>query len=287
LNKIIKSSIPLSLLIISPVRVLSHFGTDLLAQTPVTTTGDPNAQTLKEGNAGEIVVILQNLLVEKGYMDRDYVDGDFGPGTDAAVKQFQTDNSLTADGIVGPATWQVLCSTAVPPSDETPRMISCSDGSAGTSCPAETSQNPQPSVNKQIIAPLDAADSIYSANKTMFLGSKSLSLTPYLVTEAHSSDHGILKGVGNVTNNQTYISTHLSDELIQSRGNGTFETQDGESIAWITSAIGRPGDDGSWVFHEIILFNNTQSKSLALLNNSISLVKSTVGNEPDYIWVLE
>jgi peptidoglycan hydrolase-like protein with peptidoglycan-binding domain len=68
---------------------------------------------------GEIVVTLQNLLVEKGYIDGDYVDGDFGPGTEAAVKQFQTDNGLTADGIVGPTTWQALCSTAAPPSDET------------------------------------------------------------------------------------------------------------------------------------------------------------------------
>ena len=147
-------------------------------------------------------------------------------------------------------------------------------------------QTPQPSVNEQGTLPLDGADSIYSANKTKFLGSKNISLTPYRMTEEHSSDQGFLKGVGNITNNQTYISTHLSDELIQSTGNGTFETQDGESIAWITSAIGRPVDD-RWVFHEIILFNNTQSKSLALLNNSIGLVKSTVGNEPDYIWLLK
>jgi hypothetical protein len=134
---------------------------------------------------------------------------------------------------------------------------------------------------------LDTADSIYGANKTIDLGSKNISLTPYLVTEERSSDIGYLQGVGNVTNNQTYRSTHLSNELIQSTGNGTIETPDGESIAWITSAIGRPTDDGSWVFHEIILFNNTQSKSLALLNNSIGLVKSTVGNEPDYMWLLE
>jgi hypothetical protein len=269
------------------VGVLSHLGTDLLAQASVITTCDANAQTLKNGNAGEIVVKLQNLLVEKGYMERDYVDGDFGPGTDAAIKQFQTDNGMTADGIVGPATWQVLCSTAVPQSNKTPAMMSCTDGNAITSCPAESSQTRHPSVNKQITASLDPADSIYNANKTMSLGSKNISLTPYLVTEEHSSDQGILKGVGSVTNNQTYISTHLSDELIQSTGNGTIETQDGESIAWITSAIGRPADDGNWVFHEIILFNNTQSKSLALLNNSIGLVKSTVGNEPDFIWLLE
>jgi hypothetical protein len=147
-------------------------------------------------------------------------------------------------------------------------------------------QTPLPSVNEQVTQSLDVAGSIYSANSTEFLGSKNISLTPYRMTEEHSSDQGLLKGVGNVTNNQTYISTHLSDELIQSRGNGTFETLDGQSIAWISSAIGRPVD-GLWVFHGIILFNNTQSESLSLLNNSIGLSKDTIGNEPDYIWLLE
>ena len=148
-------------------------------------------------------------------------------------------------------------------------------------------QTPQPNVNEQGTLPLDGANSIYSANKTKFLGSKNISLTPYRMTEEHSSDQGFLKGVGNITNNQTYISTHLSDELIQSRGNGTFETpEDGQSIAWISSAIGRLVD-GRWVFHGIILFNNTQSESLSLLNNSIGLSKDTVGNEPNYIWLLK
>ena len=279
-------SLPLFLLITSTVAVLPHFGTDLLAQTPVTITCDPNTQTLKKGNAGEIVVTLQNLLVEKGYVDGDYVDGDFGPGTDAAVKQFQTDNGLTADGIVGPATWQALCSTAVPPSDEIPGMMSCPDGSVSTSCQAETSQTPQPSVNEHVTLPLDVADSIYSANTSKLLGLKNISFTPYRMTETHYSDQGFLKGVGNVTNNQTFISTYLSDELLQGMGNGTFETPDGQSIAWISSDIGRLVDD-RWVFHGIILFNNTQTESLSLLNNSIGLSMDTAGNEPHYMWLLE
>ena len=276
---------PLFLLIISSVGVLSHFDTYSFAQSTVITNCEPSAQTLKKGNAGEIVVTLQNLLVQKGYIDNDNVDGDFGPGTEIAVKQFQTDNSLTADGIVGPTTWQVLCSVTKPSADEIPGMMRCPNGSASSKCPAENSQAPPPVVNKQITVPLDTSDPIYSANKTMSFGSKNISLSPYLVTEEYSIDHGILKGVGNVTNNQTYISTHLSDKLIQNTGNGTIKTQNGESIAWITSAIGRPVD-GNWVFYEIIFFNNTQSKSLALLNNSIGLVQSTVGNEPDYIWLL-
>ena len=147
-------------------------------------------------------------------------------------------------------------------------------------------QTPNPSINEQVAPPLDVADSIYSANTTEFLGSKNISLTPYQMTEERSSDQGFLKGVGNVTNNQTYISTHLSDELIQSIGNGTLGTPDGQSIAWISSSIGRPVD-GRWVFYGIVLFNNTRSESLSLLNNSIGLSKDIVGNEPHYIWLLE
>ena len=147
-------------------------------------------------------------------------------------------------------------------------------------------QSPQPSVTEQVALPLDVANAIYSANKTMSLGSKNISLTPYPVTEDRASDQGFLKGVGNVTNNQTYRSTHLSDKLIQSTGNGTFETPDGQSIAWISSSIGRLVDD-RWVFHGVILFNNTQSKSLSFLNNSIGFHKDIIGNDPDYIWLLK
>jgi hypothetical protein len=74
---------------------------------------------------------------------------------------------------------------------------------------------PKPSVNKQITLPLNVADSIYSSNISKFLGSKNISLTPHRIEEGHYSDQGFLKGVGNVTNNQTYIDTYLSDELIQ------------------------------------------------------------------------
>jgi hypothetical protein len=146
--------------------------------------------------------------------------------------------------------------------------------------------SPQQSINGQNTVSLDVADAIFNENTTTFLGSKNISSTPYPMIERHYTDQGFLKGVGNVTNNQTYIDTHLSDKLVQSTGNGTFETPDGQSIAWISSAIGKPVDD-RWIYYGIRLFNNTQSESLSLLNNSIGLSKDTAGNEPHYIWLLE
>jgi hypothetical protein len=76
-------------------------------------------------------------------------------------------------------------------------------------------QTPQPSVNEQIIPPLDVADSIYSANTTTFIGSKNISLTPYRMTEAHYFEKGFLNNVGNVTNSQTYLNTYLMNWLLE------------------------------------------------------------------------
>ena len=58
---------------------------------------------LKLGSTGEDVVKLQNKLG---------VDpiGKFGPKTEAAVKEWQSSNGLTADGIVGDGSWSKLFS---------------------------------------------------------------------------------------------------------------------------------------------------------------------------------
>ena len=69
--------------------------------------------------------------------------------------------------------------------------------------------SPQQNINGQITVSLDVADSIFNENTTTFLGSKNISSTPYRMTGSHYSDEGFLKGVGNVTNNQTYIDTYL------------------------------------------------------------------------------
>ncbi|MAA80375.1 MAG: hypothetical protein CL916_14060 [Deltaproteobacteria bacterium] len=57
---------------------------------------------LKRGMDGMEVKALQTHLKDLGYIES--IDGDFGPGTERAIKDFQRDFGLTIDGIVGSGT---------------------------------------------------------------------------------------------------------------------------------------------------------------------------------------
>lgn len=73
---------------------------------------------LKQGSRGALVKELQEFL---GIT----TDGDFGPGTERAVKDWQTKNGLTADGIVGPKTWDEM---GIATTDSNERIIELPDG---------------------------------------------------------------------------------------------------------------------------------------------------------------
>jgi lysozyme len=66
----------------------------------------PKQPVLKKGARGEAVKRLQRALSAAGH--RVAADGDFGPGTDRAVRAFQTAHALQVDGVAGPGTWKAL-----------------------------------------------------------------------------------------------------------------------------------------------------------------------------------
>jgi len=72
--------------------------------------------TLRQGSKGNAVVELQQLLQAKGFYTGK-IDGDFGAGTANAVLKFQKANGLTADGIVGNASWSKLREATPSPSN--------------------------------------------------------------------------------------------------------------------------------------------------------------------------
>jgi hypothetical protein len=98
-----KTSIP-------PVTTPTHpISTVTITTTPTNTpsAGEAPSQTLKPGDQGEQVKILQKALASLGYSPGT-PDGDYGPSTQNAVERFQIAKGLAEDGVVGPATLNAL-----------------------------------------------------------------------------------------------------------------------------------------------------------------------------------
>ncbi|WP_433349816.1 peptidoglycan-binding domain-containing protein [Micromonospora sp. CA-111912] len=67
--------------------------------------------TVRSGVTGDAVRAAQRQLNRRGYVL--VVDGDFGPGTDGATRDFQRQNGLTVDGVIGVNSWRTLTGAAV------------------------------------------------------------------------------------------------------------------------------------------------------------------------------
>lgn len=100
---------------ISPYRnypwdvVLRYVGEDV-AENATTTEAVQSIPTIREGNTGSAVLSMQLLLIHKWAIScgPDGADGDFGPNTDTALRRFQGNRGLPADGVCGPLTWAAL-----------------------------------------------------------------------------------------------------------------------------------------------------------------------------------
>ena len=71
----------------------------------------PGSSVLKRGSQGQAVVNVQAALKRLGYFEGK-TDGDYGEYTENAVKEFQRQNGLTPDGVVGPSTLSKLGSAS-------------------------------------------------------------------------------------------------------------------------------------------------------------------------------
>ena len=71
----------------------------------------------RQGDAGEAVRDIQERLAALGFPCQPDPSGSFGPGTTAAVEQFQASRRLAADGVITPGTWKSLVDAGFRPGD--------------------------------------------------------------------------------------------------------------------------------------------------------------------------
>jgi peptidoglycan hydrolase-like protein with peptidoglycan-binding domain len=90
------------------------------ASNPRLVAASENAPSLKAGERGDAVAIVQIALMDLGFAmpkstagGNKLPDGILGPETVAAVRSFQAQNGLTVDGVIGRQTLAVLESRIV------------------------------------------------------------------------------------------------------------------------------------------------------------------------------
>ena len=117
-------------------------------------TIDPSLPTpqpvLRSGSEGEEVVILQTRLQALGYYTGS-IDGQFGPGTREAVTLFQQQHHLSADGIVGQETREML------ESDEAHPLVTEAPEPAEPALAGQTPDGLPMLVNRSHLLPADYA----------------------------------------------------------------------------------------------------------------------------------
>lgn len=128
-----------------------------------------------------------------------------------------------------------------------------------------------------------AASPFYDANVSKMIGQRVVStgngITPQI--ETSSIENGTIKGVGNVTNLQTWTDTFTSPRINYGVGQGVITTADGQDMAtWIGYGVGRSNINGIITYHDIIFFNTNSTGKLAFLKNLEGLHVSEVdGNK--------
>ena len=83
--------------------------TPIIINSPLPTSTPITLPTLTKGMSGEDVATLQDRLIDLRYLDGS-ADGQFGPKTEQAVKDFQRKNGLAINGVINADTCIVLFS---------------------------------------------------------------------------------------------------------------------------------------------------------------------------------
>jgi len=83
-------------------------GAELVPEETEVPETEPRPEYMRVGLKHASIALLQERLMELGFMDNDEPTEYFGNVTETAVKAFQRQNDLDLDGIVGPATWEAI-----------------------------------------------------------------------------------------------------------------------------------------------------------------------------------
>ncbi|WP_067936837.1 peptidoglycan-binding domain-containing protein [Alicyclobacillus kakegawensis] len=187
--------------------VTAYASTSSHSTTTIKYPGHP----LKMGSRGTYVKDVQERLNKLGY-SCGKVDGVFGSHTLSAVKKFQKAHHLTADGIVGPQTWNALFETSSSTSTKSAPTLSISGLSDGEAV-SSASQTVKVQSNEPVTLWLNGKKQTGSGNTyhlTLSVGQNTIT------AEASNGSKTVKKSIhvglsGEDTQAMNYLDTYVNE----------------------------------------------------------------------------
>ena len=102
------------------------------------------------------------------------------------------------------------------------------------------------------------------------ISSITISTTPLKTQDSYNAT-GVLRGVGNVTDMSTFVTTHLANGKSTSVGKGNFTTSDGDIANYTGQDVGNTDRSGVEIYKAMQIFSSNPEGKLGSLDNVIGI----------------
>ncbi len=130
------------------------------------------------------------------------------------------------------------------------------------------------SSNNETILPINSS-LLYESKEGNIVSQRVVNVMGESQIETSTIAHGILSGIGNVTNVQTWVDTYRTYNTIYGEGKGIIFSENGQMAPWIGYDIGQIQSNGTISYKGVIFFNNNATGNMKFLNNQIGLEIAT------------
>lgn len=130
--------------------------------------------------------------------------------------------------------------------------------------------------NNQDVMPMSNQNVLYETKEGKLIYQRVVNVIGYPQIENSIIEHGILRGIGNVTNIQTWINTYRMPNTIYGEGRGIMISADDQMAPWIGCGIGQIQNDGTVLFKDIVIFSNNATGNMKFLDNQLGLSIATL-----------
>ncbi len=125
--------------------------------------------------------------------------------------------------------------------------------------------------------PTNSQNILYQTKEGKLIYQKVVNVIGEPQIEESVIEHGILTGIGNVTDIQTWLDTYRAANTIFGEGKGIMISADGQMAPWIGYDIGQIQNNGTIFYKGITIFNSNATGNMKFLDNQIGLHINTVG----------